>query len=161
MDSQEAQASFASRETDAAMDALDAFRKGNDALGLQQSHWDDLRCTNEPELKELRHVRDRSKVLECEYTALQRSYKEQETRAAEWEQLASENAAALEEAQVVRDQAEDRAAKLEAEKVLLRMQLDETERLAKVRVTPCRVAENVTEGRGVVFVVLGPREHAE
>lgn len=77
------------------------------------------------------------------------------------EQLASENAAALEEAQVVRDQAEDRAAKLEAEKVLLRMQLDETERLAKVRVTPCRVAENVTEGRGVVFVVLGPREHAE
>jgi RNA polymerase-binding transcription factor DksA len=67
-------------------------------------------------------------------------------QAAEWEQRANENAAALEEAQAVRDQAEDRASQLEAENVLLRMQLDEKERLTKVRVAPCLVAEVQLKG---------------
>lgn len=172
MHSLETQAGFAARDKDAAVEALAAVQKENDALVLQQSHWDDLRRTNEqlehlaalvaqaqtnePELKELRRVRDRSKVLEGEYAALQRRFKEHETRAtnsdraaaaaraslaqaqqraAEWEERANENEAALEEAQAVRDQAEDRAAQLEAEYALLRMQLDEKdagERLAKV-----------------------------
>ena len=61
--------------------------------------------------------------------------------AAEWEQRAKESAVALEEAQALRGQAEDRAVRLEAEHVLLRMQLDEKERHAKVRLAPCRVAE--------------------
>lgn len=157
------------------MEALAALRKETDALVSQQSHWEDLRRTNEqleqlaalvsqaqtnePELKELRRVRDRSKVLEGEYAAIQRRYKEQETRvasseraastartslaqaqqrAAEWEQRANEDEAALEEAQAARDQAEDRVAQLEAEYSIWRMQLDEKEaeeRLAKVRPT--------------------------
>jgi hypothetical protein len=112
-----------------------------DALAFHQSHCDDLRCTNESELQELRRVCERSKVLECECAAWQSRYKEQEARAAEWEQRANENAAALEEAQAVRDQAKDRVTRLEAESMLLQMRLDEKERLAKVRVAPCHVAE--------------------
>ena len=160
--SQETQAGFSSRETDEAVDTLSALRKEIDARALQQSHMDDFRRTNDPEVKELHRICDRSKVLECECAALQRHYKAQEVRmassdravitareslaqaqqlAAEWEQRAKESAAALEEAQALRGQAEDRAVRLEAEQVLLRMQLDEKERHAKVRLAPCRVAE--------------------
>jgi hypothetical protein len=49
-------------------------------------------------LKELRRIRDHSKALEAEHTALQRRCKEQETRAAEWEQHANEHEATLAEA---------------------------------------------------------------
>lgn len=176
--SQEAQAPFVSRDKDAAIEGLTALRKESDALVLQQSQWDDLRRaderlehlaalvsqakTDEREIEELRRVRERRNVLEGEYAALQRRYREQETRvassdralgtaraslaqaqqrAAEWEQRTNENKAALEEARAVRDQAENRAAQLEAECTLLRVQLDAEERLAKVRVTPCRVTE--------------------
>jgi hypothetical protein len=101
---------------------------------------------NEPELAELRRVRDLSKVLEGEYASLQRRYREQEMRvelseraasaahanaihaqqhAAEWEQRAKDSvAAALIEAQAMCDQAEDRAAQLVLEHALVRMQLD-------------------------------------
>ena len=176
--SQEAQAPFVSRDKDAAIEGLTALRKESDALVLQQSQWDDLRRaderlehlaalvsqakTDEREIEELRRVRGRRNVLEGEYAALQRLYKQQETRvassdralgtaraslaqaeqrAAEWEQRTNENKAALEEARAVRDQAENRAAQLEAECTLIRVQLDAEERLAKVRVTSCRVTE--------------------
>jgi chromosome segregation ATPase len=172
----ETQAGFAERDKDAAVEALAALRKETDALTLQQTHWDDLRRTNEqlehlaalvtqsqtnePELKDLRRARDRSKVLEGEYSALQRRYKDQETRVAsseraagtaraslaqaqlrakEWEERAAENELALVEAQAVRDQAEERAAQMEADYALVSMQLEEKdaeERLAKVRVAP-------------------------
>jgi chromosome segregation ATPase len=103
-------------------------------------------------------------VLEGEYSALQRRYKDQETRVAsseraagttraslaqaqqrakEWEERAGENEAALVEAQALRDQAEDRAERVEAEHGLVRMQLEEKdaeERLAKVRLSPCNVS---------------------
>ena len=155
-----------SRDKDAAIEGLTALRKESDALVLQQSQWDDLRRaderlehlaalvsqakTDEREIEELRRVRERRNVLEGEYAALQRRYREQETRvassdralstaraslaqaeqrAAEWEQRTNENKAALEEARAVRDQAENRAAQLEAECTLLRVQLDAEERL--------------------------------
>jgi len=113
--------------------------------------------TNEPELKELRRVRDRSKVLEGEYAALQRRFKEQEIRAtssdraastvrasltqaqqraAEWEERANEHESALAEAQAAREAAEDRVAQLVEEHELTKVQLEEKdaeERLAKVR----------------------------
>lgn len=190
----ETQAGFAERDKDAAVDALAALQKENDALTLQQSHWDDLRRTNEQlehlatlvtqqqqqaaqtNEPELRRARDRNKVLEGEYSALQRRYKEQEARVAssdraastaraslaqaqlrakEWEERAGENEEALVEAQAVRDQAEDRAAQMEAEHALVRMQLEEKdaeERLAKVRVlcSPFSV--------GFLMMLLGPRE---
>lgn len=161
MHSLEAQADCASRDKDVAVDALAALRKENDVLVLQNSRWEDIRRTNEqlerlatlisqaqinePELRELRRVRDLSLDLEGEYAALQRRYNEQETRvtlsecavntaladlaqaqqrAAEWEQRAKESVVALIEARAMCDQAEDRAAQLELEHALVRMQLE-------------------------------------
>jgi hypothetical protein len=62
------------------------------------------------ESKELRRVRDRSKVLEAENTALQWRCKEQETHTAEWEQRADEHEAMLAEVQAALENAEDHAA---------------------------------------------------
>jgi hypothetical protein len=89
---------FPSRDREAAVEALAALQTEHDALLEQKTHWEDLRRAtenldllsalirrfqaNEPELKELRHVRNRSKLLEAEHTALQRRCKEQEMRAA-------------------------------------------------------------------------------
>jgi chromosome segregation ATPase len=116
--------------------------------------------TNEPELKELRRVRDRSKVLEGEYAALQRRCKEQEMRATsseratssvrtsllqaqqratEWEERANEHQSALAEAQAAREAAEDRVVQLVEEHSLMKEQLEEKdaeERLVKVRFLP-------------------------
>ncbi len=165
MHSLETQVGFATRDKEAAVEVLAAVRKENDALVSQQSHWEDLRRANEqleqlsalvsqaqttePELKELRRVRDRFKVLEGEYTTLQRRYKEQEARVNSSDRAAStaraslaqaqraiENEAVLEETQAAREQAEDRAAQLDVEHSLVRMQLDEKdaeERLTMVR----------------------------
>lgn len=173
MHSLETQAGFASRDKEAAVEALAALRTEHDTLLSQQTQWEDLRRTteqlehlsvlvaqaqtNEPELKELRRVRDRSKVLEGEYAVLQRRYKEQEMRstssdraastaraglaqahqrAAEWEERANEHESALSEAQAAREDAEDRMAQLVEDHALIKMQLedkDAEERLAKVR----------------------------
>ncbi len=170
MHSLEKQAGFALRDKEAAVEALSALRTEHDALLAQQTQCDDLRRTteqlsalisqaqtNEPEPNELRRVRDRSKVLEGEYAALQRRCKEQEMRAtssdraassvcaslvqaqqraAEWEERANENESALTEAHVAREAAEDQMAQLAEENALTKVQLegkDAEERLAKVR----------------------------
>ena len=173
MHSLETQAGFASRDKEVAVEALTALRTEHDALLTEQTHWEDLRRTteqiehisafvmqaqtNEPELKELRRARDRSKVLEGEHAALQRRFKEQEIRAtsseratstvraslaqaqqraAEWEDRANEHECALAEAEGAREAAEDRVAQLEEEHVLMKVQLEEIdaeERLAKVQ----------------------------
>ena len=146
MHSLEAQVGFASRDKEAAVEALAALRTEHDALLEQQTHWEDLRHAtetldhlsalvtrfqvNELELKELRRIRNCSKVLEAEHTALQRRCKEQETRAAEWEQRADEHEATLAEAQAALENAEDRAAQLEEEHLKARAA---EERLANVR----------------------------
>lgn len=133
--------------------------------------------TNEPELKELRRVRDRSKVLEGEYAALQRRCKEQEMRATsseraassvrtslvqaqqratEWEERANEHESALAEAQAAREAAEDRAVQLMEEHALMKEQLEEKdaeERLAKV----CFLGL-FSFCRDVHVYCLGPRE---
>ena len=103
----------------------------HDALLEQKTHWEDLRRAtenldhlsalikrfqvNEPELKELRCVRDHSKLLEAEHTALQRRCKEQETCAAEWEQRMDVHEATLTKAQAALENAEDRVAQLKEE----------------------------------------------
>ncbi|KAH8999723.1 hypothetical protein EDB92DRAFT_2080754 [Lactarius akahatsu] len=184
----EVQAGFASRDKDAAVEALAMLRKENDALVLQQSHWEDLRRANEQleqlaalvskaqaqttsEPAELKELRRATKVLESEHAALQRRYKEQETRLAnseraastaraglaqaqqradEWEQRANEYEVEIEDAHVGREQAEDRAAQLEAEHGLVRMQLaekDAEERLAKDRESTLREQVAVLEAR--------------
>jgi chromosome segregation ATPase len=127
----EAQVGFTSRDKDAAIEALATLRTEHDALREQQTHWGDLRRTteqlerlsalvtrsqaNEPELKELRRIRDRSKVLESDHAALQLRYKEQEMRADEWEQHANESETVLADAQGALEDAEHRAAQLAEE----------------------------------------------
>jgi hypothetical protein len=124
----EAQVGLASRDKEVAVEALATLRTEHDALRAQQTHWEDLRRTteqlerlstivtrsqsNEPELKELRRIRDRSKVLEGEHSALQQRYKEQETRASQWEQHANESEAAHVETKAALEDAERRAARL-------------------------------------------------
>ena len=175
------------------MEALTALRTEHDTLLAQQTHWEDLRRTseqlehlsalvmqaqtNEPELKELRRVRDRTKVLEGEYAALQRRCKEQETRAtssdraassartslaqaqqraAEWEERANEHESALAEAQAAREAAEDRAAQLVEEHVLMKGQLEEKD--AEERLTKVRFSHFVSLPRGAHVDCPGPRE---
>ena len=191
----QALAGFASRDKDAAVEALAALRTEHDSLLAQQTHLEDLRRTteqlehlsaiitqtqtNEPELKELRRVRDRSKVLEGEYAALQRRCKEQEMRAtssdraassvraslaqaqqraAEWEERANEHESALAEAQVTREAAEDRMGQLAEEDALTKVQLekkDTEERLAKVRTS----ASLFYLGEALMLLIVQDREN--
>jgi hypothetical protein len=108
------------------------------------------------EVKELRRIRDRSKVLEGENAALQKRLKDQDSkiinsekaaltarqslaqaqqRAAEWERRAKEYEGQLEQTQTKLDQAEQTQAQLDADYSLVNLQLEEREaddRLAKV-----------------------------
>ncbi|KAJ7451127.1 hypothetical protein FB451DRAFT_1284789 [Mycena latifolia] len=171
VDSLDLQATFAARDKDSALQALTALQKQHDHLTSQQSHWDDLRhasgqiemLTNligqadNEELKELRHVRDRSKVLEGEHAALLKRFKDQEAkvtnsekaalaarqslsqaqlRSSEWEKRAKEYEAQLEMTQTKLDQAEQTQSQLDADYSLVKLQLEEREadeRLAKDR----------------------------
>ncbi|KAJ7674417.1 hypothetical protein B0H17DRAFT_1161725 [Mycena rosella] len=171
VDSLDLQATFAARDKDSALQALNALQKQHDHLTSQQSHWDDLRhasgqiemLTNligqadNEELKELRHVRDRSKVLEGEHAALLKRFKDQEAKAmnseksalaarqslsqaqqrsSEWEKRAKEYEAQLEMTQTKLDQAEQTQSQLDADYSLVKLQLEEREadeRLAKDR----------------------------
>ncbi|KAJ6498016.1 hypothetical protein C8R47DRAFT_1184244 [Mycena vitilis] len=171
VDSLDLQATFAARDKESALQALSALQKQHDHLTSQQSHWDDLRhasgqiemLTNligqadNEELKELRHVRDRSKVLEGEHAALLKRFKDQESkvansekaalaarqslsqaqqRSSEWEKRAKEYEAQLETTRTKLDQAEQNQTQIEADYSLVKLQLEEREadeRLAKNR----------------------------
>ncbi|KAF7310402.1 hypothetical protein HMN09_00582200 [Mycena chlorophos] len=160
VDSLELQATFASRDKESALQALSSLQKQHDQLTSQQSHWDDLRhastqiemltsligqADNE-ELKELRQIRDRSKVLEGEHAALLKRFRDQEAkmsnsekaalaarqtlsqaqqRTSDWERRAKEYEGKLEMTQTKLDQAEQMQARLEEEQSLLKLQLDE------------------------------------
>ncbi|KAJ7171787.1 hypothetical protein C8R43DRAFT_979410 [Mycena crocata] len=171
VDSLDLQATFAARDKDSALQALNALQKQHDHLTSQQSHWDDLRhasgqiemLTNligqadNEELKELRHVRDRSKVLEGEHAALLKRFKDQEgkvvnsekaaltarqslsqaqQRSSEWERRAKDYEAQLEMTQTKLDRTEQSQSQLDADYSLVKLQLEEREadeRLAKDR----------------------------
>lgn len=171
VDSLDLQATFAARDKDSALQALTALQKQHDHLTSQQTHWDDLRhasgqiemLTNligqadNEELKELRHVRDRSKVLEGEHAALLKRLKDQDSkvansekaaltarqslsqaqqRSSEWEKRAKEYEGQLEMTQTKLDQAEQTQSQLDADYSFVKLQLEEREadeRLAKDR----------------------------
>jgi hypothetical protein len=154
----------------AAENSLAALQKQYDQLSAQQTHWDELRLTSEKidmltilvsqadneELKGLRHIRDRCKVLEGEHATLQKHLKDQETkvansdrtlavarqglsqaqqRALEWETRAQDYAAKLEIVQTKLERAEQTHAQLDADHSMLTLQLEEEQaenRLAKV-----------------------------
>jgi DNA mismatch repair ATPase MutS len=144
----------------------------HDALLTQQTHWEDFRRTteklehlsalvsrsqtNETELKELRRMRDRSKVLESEHAALQQRYQDQENRAVEWEQRADESEAALAEMRVALENAEDRATQLVEEHFEARAA---EERLARVRLVFFLHGHDA-EAKTLLILVSGTREQA-
>lgn len=108
------------------------------------------------ELKELRRIRDRGKVLEGEHAALQKRFRELEAkvtnsekaslttrqslaqaqqRSSEWERRAKDYEGQLDLTQTKLDQAEQTQAQLDADYALVKLQLEEREaddRLAKV-----------------------------
>jgi hypothetical protein len=158
------------RDKETAEESLKAAHQQIEALSSQQRHWDDLRRASEKiealtsligqadneEVRELRRIRDRSNVLEGEHAALQKRFKEQETkisssekaaavirqslaqaqqRAAEWEASAKEYEGRLEMTQTKLEQAEQTQAQMDSDYSLATLQLEEREadeRLAKV-----------------------------
>ncbi|KAI0327259.1 hypothetical protein GY45DRAFT_1437070 [Cubamyces sp. BRFM 1775] len=171
VDSLELRATFVQREKDALAEELVAQKRQNEELLSQQGNWDDLRHateqiqilasmmsqTDQEEIKELRRIRDRSKVLEGEHAAMQRRVKECETkianqeklaqtsrqslvqarqRAEEWERRAKEAEGQLELTQTKLDQVEQSHSQLDADYSLVKLQLEERdaeERLDKDR----------------------------
>ncbi|PCH33123.1 hypothetical protein WOLCODRAFT_134939 [Wolfiporia cocos MD-104 SS10] len=160
VDSLDIQVSFITRERDHATEELAQQRKQNQDLVNQQAYVEELRKTSDEiqeltknlgrvdaaELEELRKIRERSKVLESENTALQRRVKEYETkmaandkitqvakqslaqvqqRAAEWEKHAKEYEAELAATQTKLDNAEQAQVQLDADLTLVKLQLEE------------------------------------
>lgn len=147
-----------------------ALQKQHDHVTSQQTHWDDLHRAAEQienltaligqadneEVRELKRIRDRSNKLESEHAALQKRFKEQESkvanseraavtarqslaqaqqRASEWEKRAKEHEGELELTRTKLDQADQTHAQLDADYSLVKLQLEEQEadhRLAKV-----------------------------
>ncbi|OSD05616.1 hypothetical protein PYCCODRAFT_1450275 [Trametes coccinea BRFM310] len=171
VDNLELRVNYVTREKDTVAEELAAQRKQNEELFAQQNRWDELRQATEQiqalannvsqvdqeELRELRRIRDRTKILEGEHSALQRRVKEYETkianqeklaqtsrqslvqarqRAEEWERRAKEAEGQLEVTQTKLDQVEQSHSQLDADYSLVKLQLEERdaeERLDKDR----------------------------
>ncbi|TFK19893.1 hypothetical protein FA15DRAFT_626187 [Coprinopsis marcescibilis] len=171
VESLELQVTFSNRDRDLARQTLDDLRKEHQNLSAQQGHWEDLRqatakidmLTNligdadNEELQNLRRYRDRTKGLETDYSALQKRFKELETKAAnsdrtattakqtltqaqqrstEWERRAREYEGDLELTRTKLEQAEQTQTQLDADYSLLKIQFEEREaedRLAQDR----------------------------
>ncbi|RPD68760.1 hypothetical protein L226DRAFT_540402 [Lentinus tigrinus ALCF2SS1-7] len=160
VDALELKVSFITREKDSLADDLADQKRRNDELASQESNWDELRRAAEQiqtlttlvgqvdaeELKELRRIRDRSKVLEGEHTALQRRVKEYENKAAnhekivqtsrqsllqarqraeEWEKRAKEEEKRADKAQTRVDELEQLHSQLDADYALMKLHLEE------------------------------------
>ncbi|KDQ54973.1 hypothetical protein JAAARDRAFT_356270 [Jaapia argillacea MUCL 33604] len=94
IDALELKSALALRDAEVVSQSLSQLRKEHEELRSQQSHWDDLRRASEQienltllvsradneEVTELKRIRDRSKLMEGEYAALQKRYKEQESK---------------------------------------------------------------------------------
>ena len=175
MDSLEVRITYITREKDTLADEVAEQKRRNDELAAQQNNFDELRQATEQiqmlanlvghvdtdEVKELRLIRDRSKLLEGEHVALQRRMKELETkvanhekvtqssrqsllqarqRAEEWERRAKEAEGQLEVTQTKLDEVEQSHSQLDADYSLVKLQLEERdaeERLDKVRYCFC------------------------
>ncbi|KAI0684660.1 hypothetical protein C8T65DRAFT_748567, partial [Cerioporus squamosus] len=105
------------------------------------SNWDELRRATEQietlttlvgqfdneEIRELRRIRDRSKVLEGEHSALQRRMKEYENKAASHEKIVQTSRQSLLQARQRAEEWEKRAKEAESGRQKVQMQLDEAE----------------------------------
>ncbi|TDL28968.1 hypothetical protein BD410DRAFT_781527 [Rickenella mellea] len=158
----EMQVAFGLRDKEAVVQTLNLVQSDRDSLAAQQSHWDDLRRAGEniealakligqadsEEVKELKRARDRSKVLEGEHAALQKRFKDQESRlanverasatarqnlasaqqrASDWEKKARDFEADLERTSTKLEQSEQTRSQLDADYSMTRLQLEEHE----------------------------------
>ncbi|VDB86823.1 unnamed protein product [Peniophora sp. CBMAI 1063] len=169
----EMQAAIASRDKEAAQTALAEAQRERAAQPEPSNHYAELRTMmealqsqlsqrDEGELADARAARDRAKALEGEYAALQRRFRDQETRAtsadraaaqartslqqaqaraAEWEKRARDVEHEAQTAQARAEDAESRAKALEADREVDKMQSEEKdaqERLAQNRESKLR-----------------------
>ncbi|KAG5646905.1 hypothetical protein DXG03_001981 [Asterophora parasitica] len=185
VDSLDLQVTFATRDKESAVQELETLRTQHSQLTSQQSHWDELHRASEKidllttligqadseELKELRRYRDRTKVLEGEHSALQKRFKDQDTkmgnseraalaarqslanaqqRSSEWERRAKEFEGKLEMTQTKLEQAEQTQAQLDADYSLAKLQLEErdaNDRLAQDQQNKLREQTSLLEAK--------------
>ncbi|KAI0369968.1 hypothetical protein BV20DRAFT_967326 [Pilatotrama ljubarskyi] len=141
VESLELRVAFTTREKESLSDELVAQKRQNEELLSQRSRWDELRQATEQiqalanmvgqidqeEVKELRRIRDRSKVLEGENTVLQRRIKEFETKVANQDKLAQTSRQSLVQARQRAEEWERRAKEAEGQLELTQNKLDEVE----------------------------------
>ncbi|KAG5638183.1 hypothetical protein H0H81_001385 [Sphagnurus paluster] len=162
VDALDLQVALATRDKESVVHTLESLQQQHNQLASQQSHWEELHRASEKidflttligqvdseELKDLRRYKDRTRSLESEHAALQKRFKEQETkmsnservaftarqslaqaqqRASEWERRAKEFEGELEMAHTKLDHAEQTQAQLEADYSLSKLQLEEGE----------------------------------
>lgn len=153
---------FAQKGKEAASNSLAALQTKYDALVSQQSNWDALNTATEKinlvfnllenadseEQKELRHYRDHCKTLEDENAAMQKRFKDADSKLAnsersgaslrqtltqaqlrseEWERLAKAAQGSAEMLETKLEQAEQTQSQLDADYQLVKVQLDEKE----------------------------------
>ena len=166
----ELQLTLAKRDHESSTQALSTLQKQYDHLASQQTHWDSLHHAaqqidnissmlshaDDEQMRELKRIRDRNHILEGEHTALQKRFRDQESkianteralvtarqslatanqRSAEWERRAKESEGKYELVQTQLDQLEQTHNQLEADHSLVKLQLEEKEaeeRLSKV-----------------------------
>lgn len=134
-------ASAANYEKEAAIEAQKALQKEHDRVTSQQNHWDDLhRATQQietltnligqadnEEVKELKQIRDRSHKLEGEHAALQKRFKDQESKVANSERAATTARQSLAQTQQRASEWERRAKEYESDLEMTRTKLDQTD----------------------------------
>ena len=133
--------SFANREKQLLASEIDALRKQGEALASQQSQLEDIRRTSEQiqslaalvgqasdeEVQELKRTRDNFRALEADHAALQRRFKDQETKAANNEKTALATRQSLTQAQQRAVEWEKRAKDYEQELESVRSRFTDVE----------------------------------
>ncbi|TCD62819.1 hypothetical protein EIP91_006385 [Steccherinum ochraceum] len=140
-DALEIKLGYAAREKNAVAEDLASLRRQYEDATSQQTHWDELKRTNESlqtliatvsqndneEVKELRRTRDRFRTLEADYAALQRRLKDQDNKVANSERTAQTARQSLNQAQQRAMEWEKRAKDYEHELESTRTRLDQAE----------------------------------
>ncbi|KAF5361672.1 hypothetical protein D9758_007366 [Tetrapyrgos nigripes] len=197
VDSLELKVTFANRDKESSERSLVTLQKQYDQISSQQSQWDSLRRASEQiemlttligqadneELKELRRIRDRSKVLEGEHAALQKrvnqleskvnshekttstakqSLSQAQQRATEWEKRAKDYEAELERTKTELEQAEQTHSQMETDYSSMQAQLEDYEanaRLAQNQET--RLRDNISSLESKVTLLQKELEKAK
>jgi chromosome segregation ATPase len=135
------QMSFAIRDKENAVQNMTTLQRQHDALVTQRGHWDTLAETKEQvamlreliaqndgdELRELRRAKEQAIAVEAEYNALQRRFRDQETKISSNEKVVFTARQNLASANQRASDSEKRAKEYQAELETLRTKLDRSE----------------------------------